>query len=175
MYEYIPTLRFKNPCVREHILNARIMLCGGGATAHDCACKNHLIRHQTVLNSVTDEKLCSFYSTGRAFGRQIRAHLLQQPAAPYLDCVPTRIAHQWTTIDVQYKVHRILSDPLLLPIWRPCTSINDLRSTIGPSTCFSPIFSSICRNQKSVHLYSLRSTKDAVFGGPNKLYWTGMS
>jgi len=59
-------------------------LCFGvGATAHDCTCKNHLIRHQTVLNSVTDENVCSFYSTGRAFGRQITAQLLQEPAAPY--------------------------------------------------------------------------------------------
>ena len=68
-------------------------------TARDCT--YHLIRHQTVLNLVTDKNLCSFYSTGRAFGRQIRAHLLRQPAVPYLDCLPTRIAPQWTTIDVQ--------------------------------------------------------------------------
>ena len=109
----ISTLRFRNTADTSYLkvtywftafVNVFWMqeLCfGEEATAHDCACKNHLIRHQTVLNSVRDENSCSFYRTGRAFGRQIRAHLLQQPAVPYLDCVPIRIAPQWTTIDVK--------------------------------------------------------------------------
>jgi len=107
---YVHTLRFKHTTrlshlkitywsiALENIFWMQELCFGEGATAHDCTCKNHLIRHQTVLKSVTDENVCSFYSTGRAFGRA--AH--HSPPTATASCpVPTRIAPQWTTIDVQ--------------------------------------------------------------------------